>query len=67
MMFGVGLNNNSTALVLAAPIFADRPKFLMPIILYGLVQHVIAGGSMSLLAGKAVPPSGLDFQSSRPG
>ena len=67
MMFGVGLNNNSTALVLAAPIFADRPKFLMPIILYGLVQHVIAGGSMSLLARKAVPPSGLDFQSSRPG
>jgi BASS family bile acid:Na+ symporter len=45
MMFGVGLNNNSSALVLAAPVFAERPKFLVPIILYGLIQHLIAGGS----------------------
>ena len=50
MMFGVGLNNNSSALVLAAPVFADRPKFLVPIILYGLIQHLIAGGSAVVVA-----------------
>lgn len=52
MMFGVGLNNNSSAVVLAAPIFSDRPKFLVPLILYGLIQHVIAGGSMMILSWK---------------
>ena len=54
-MFGVGLNNNSSALVLAAPVFADRPKFLVPIILYGLIQHVVAGAATLLVTRR--PPS----------
>jgi BASS family bile acid:Na+ symporter len=50
MMFGVGLNNNSTALVLGALVFFNQPKILVPLIFYGLIQHLVAGGSTQVLA-----------------
>jgi bile acid:Na+ symporter, BASS family len=43
LMFGLGMNNNGTGLVLASMTFADRPRVLLPIIFYNLVQQVVAG------------------------
>ena len=48
LMFGVGMNNNGTALVLASLAFANQPKILIPIILYNLVQNLIASGASHL-------------------
>ncbi|HEY2894928.1 MAG TPA: bile acid:sodium symporter [Pirellulales bacterium] len=43
LMFGLGMNNNGTGLVLASMTLADHPRVLLPIIFYNLVQHLIAG------------------------
>jgi BASS family bile acid:Na+ symporter len=43
LMFGLGMNNNGTGLVLATMSLADHPRVLLPIIFYNLVQHLIAG------------------------
>jgi bile acid:Na+ symporter, BASS family len=48
LMFGVGMNNNGTALVLASLAFVNQPKILVPIILYNLVQNIIASGASHL-------------------
>jgi hypothetical protein len=42
-MFGLGLNNNGTGLVLASVALAHLPGVMLTVILYTLVQHVIAG------------------------
>ena len=42
-MFGLGMNNNGTGLVLASMALADHPQVLLPIIFYNLVQHLVAG------------------------
>jgi BASS family bile acid:Na+ symporter len=42
LMFGLGMNNNGTGLVLASVALADHPQVLLPIIFYNLVQHLIA-------------------------
>ena len=44
LMFGLGMNNNGTGLVLASMALADHPRVLLPIIFYNLVQHLVAGG-----------------------
>jgi BASS family bile acid:Na+ symporter len=49
MMYGVGMNNNGTALVLGSLVFSHQPKFLVPLIFYGLIQHLAAGGSSTIL------------------
>jgi BASS family bile acid:Na+ symporter len=43
LMFGLGMNNNGTGLVLASMALADHPRAMLPIILYNLVQHLVAG------------------------
>ena len=43
LMFGLGMNNNGTGLVLASMTLADHSQVLLPIIFYNLVQHLIAG------------------------
>lgn len=65
LMFGLGMNNNGTGLVLASMALADHPRVLLPIIFYNLVQHLVAGGvdyALSRTAGqelecRLVPPS----------
>jgi BASS family bile acid:Na+ symporter len=42
LMFGLGMNNNGTGLVLASVALADHPQVMLPIIFYNLVQHLIA-------------------------
>jgi bile acid:Na+ symporter, BASS family len=43
LMFGLGMTNNGTGLVIAAGALAHIPSVMLPIIFYNLVQHVIAG------------------------
>jgi BASS family bile acid:Na+ symporter len=45
LMFGLGMNNNGTGLVMAAMALADHPVVLLPIIFYNLVQHLVAGAA----------------------
>jgi len=43
LMFGLGMNNNGTGLVLASLALASFPRVMVPIIFYNLVQHLVAG------------------------
>jgi hypothetical protein len=43
LMYGLGMNNNGTGLVLASMSLADHPRVMLPIIIYNLVQQVVAG------------------------
>jgi len=59
LMFGLGMNNNGTGLVLAAMALADHPGVLLPIIFYNLVQHLVAGLVDFVVvrrAGRGMPP-----------
>jgi BASS family bile acid:Na+ symporter len=42
LIFGLGMNNNGTGLVLASVALAGHPQILLPIIFYNLVQHLVA-------------------------
>lgn len=42
LMFGLGMNNNGTGLVLASLALADHPQVMLPIIFYNLIQHLVA-------------------------
>lgn len=44
LMYGLGMNNNGTGLVLASLALAAYPRVMVPIIFYNLVQHLVAGG-----------------------
>jgi len=43
LMFGLGMNNNGAALVLASTALADHPSVMLPLLTYNLVQQVVAG------------------------
>ena len=43
LMYGLGMNNNGTGLVLASLALASSPRVMVPIIFYNLVQHLVAG------------------------
>ena len=43
LMYGLGMNNNGTGLVLASLVLAAYPQVMVPIIVYNLVQHLVAG------------------------
>ncbi len=48
MMFGLGMNNNGTGLVLAAATLGGKPMVLLPVIAYNLAQHLVAGCANAL-------------------
>ena len=50
LMFGLGMNNNGTGLVMAAAAFTRSPMVLLPILGYNLVQHLVAGFVSAALA-----------------
>ncbi|MEO6811704.1 MAG: bile acid:sodium symporter, partial [Isosphaeraceae bacterium] len=50
LMYGLGMNNNGTGLVLASMTLADHPRVMIPIIFYNLVQQVAAGGVGTFLS-----------------
>ena len=43
LMYGLGMNNNGTGLVLASMALPDHPAVMLPIICYNLVQQIAAG------------------------
>ncbi len=43
LMFGLGMNNNGTGLVLSSLALADHPLVMIPIIFYNLIQQIVAG------------------------
>ena len=43
LMYGLGMNNNGTGLVLASIVLSSHPRVMVPIIFYNLVQHLVAG------------------------
>ena len=42
LVFGLGMNNNGTGLVLASTALAQFPSVMLPVIFYNLVQHIVA-------------------------
>jgi BASS family bile acid:Na+ symporter len=60
LMFGLGLNNNSTGLVLASVALAHLPGVMLPAILYTLVQHLVAG-VVNLLNQRPAPAPALSM------
>ena len=57
LMFGLGMNNNGTGLVLASLALSSYPNIMVPIIFYNLVQHIVAGTLHEVMSRRA---SGLD-------
>ncbi len=53
LMYGLGMNNNGTGLVLASLVLASYPQVMVPIILYNLVQHLVAGGVHEVIGRKS--------------
>lgn len=49
LMFGLGMNNNGTGLVLAGLALGSGPRALLPVLVYNLTQHVVAGAVRSLI------------------
>lgn len=43
LMFGLGMTNNGTGLVLATTALSHLPDVMLPVIFYNLVQHLVAG------------------------
>lgn len=66
LVFGLGMNNNGTGLVLAAVGLADHPEVVLPVIVYNLVQHLAAGAADRFLTGRAVRPEPRALAHHRP-
>jgi bile acid:Na+ symporter, BASS family len=52
LMFGLGMNNNGTGLVLASLALSSYPNIMVPIIFYNLVQHIVAGAVHEVISRK---------------
>lgn len=44
LMFGLGMNNNGTGMVLACSALSAMPSAILPVLAYNFVQHLVAGG-----------------------
>lgn len=51
LIFGLGMNNNGTGLVLASLALGSQPLVMLPIIVYNLTQHLVAGCVETMLRG----------------
>jgi bile acid:Na+ symporter, BASS family len=57
LIFGLGMNNNGTGLVLASVALADHPQVMLPIIFYNLAQHLVASiVALALFKSRAPKP-----------
>jgi BASS family bile acid:Na+ symporter len=58
LMFGLGMNNNGTGLVLASLALSAYPNIMVPIIFYNLVQHIVAGTVHEVMSRRESDPGG---------
>jgi BASS family bile acid:Na+ symporter len=49
LMFGLGMNNNGTGLVLASMALAAVPCAVLPVLVYNLVQHLVASAVQRIM------------------
>jgi BASS family bile acid:Na+ symporter len=49
LMFGLGMTNNGTGLVLASTALPEYPRVVLPILVYNLIQHLVAGAAQRML------------------
>jgi BASS family bile acid:Na+ symporter len=54
LMFGLGMNNNGTGLMLASIALSGHPDVMLPVIAYNLIQQVVAA-SVGMWRGRARP------------
>lgn len=54
LMFGLGMTNNGTGLVVAAGALSQMPAVMLPVLFYNLIQHVVA--SLVERSGWTEPP-----------
>ena len=54
LVFGLGMNNNGTGLVLSSMALSDHPLVMLPIIFYNLTQQFVAGMIDKLMNRKSV-------------
>lgn len=57
LMFGLGMNNNGSGLVLAAIAIGPAPLAMLPVLVYNLAQHVAAGVVEGLLRKDRAEPA----------
>lgn len=53
LMFGLGMSNNGTGLVLASLALGHLPRVMVPVLFYNLVQHLVAGTAALLVRAPA--------------
>jgi BASS family bile acid:Na+ symporter len=59
LMFGLGMSNNGSGLVLAGLALTAYPRAMLPLLVYNLVQHLVAGTAAFLLGRAAATRSPL--------
>ena len=60
LMYGLGMNNNGTGLVLASLALGSLPRIMVPIIFYNIVQHLVAGAVHEVIGQETVGISATD-------
>jgi BASS family bile acid:Na+ symporter len=64
LMFGLGMNNNGTGMVLASAALGNHSLVLLLIVCYNLVQHLVAGGVDFAFARRPAPLPEADAEPS---
>jgi len=59
LMFGLGMNNNGAGLVLASFLLGAHPQVMLPIIVYNLVQHMVAGFAVRIMRSRELASHSL--------
>jgi len=49
LVFGLGMTNNGTGLILASTAMPEYPRVVLPILIYNLIQHLVAGAAQRML------------------
>lgn len=58
LVYGQGMNNTGAGLVLASLILTPYPRVMVPIVLYTLIQHLLAGGVHRIVWAEGIPRAG---------
>jgi BASS family bile acid:Na+ symporter len=59
LIFGLGMNNNGTGLVVASSAMPGYPLVLLPILVYNLIQPLAAAATYRLLFSRTAADSGV--------